>query len=198
MSTCQMVWNHSKERYECSMCVSSPLFHTVAVRVWPSVHCPCLSCSCVFLLHVRRPCPHVTHVCSRSPFTSLPEVSGVEETRRPCPHTIGPSRGLGAHLVLLQEYPFDIPTEAFSFQIFKQAFAAVQASVVHLQVCNSPRMYRCCFFPSETWTALLISQVALLTLQHTRVPVHSMVAGAMPASQFSLLEIHLHRGVAST
>lgn len=105
---------------------------------------------------------------------------------------------LGAHLVLLQEYPFDIPTEAFSFQIFKQAFAAVQASVVHLQVCNSPCMYRCCFFPSETWTALLISQVALLTLQHTRVPVHSMVAGAMPASQFSLLEIHLHRGVAST
>jgi hypothetical protein len=38
----------------------------------------------------------------------------------------------------LQEYPFDIPTEAFTFQIFKQAFAAVQASVVHLQVCNSP------------------------------------------------------------
>lgn len=34
----------------------------------------------------------------------------------------------------LQEYPFDIPTEAFTFQIFKQAFAAVQASVVHLQV----------------------------------------------------------------
>eukprot|EP00878_Enallax_costatus_P043003 GHUV01050569.1.p1 GENE.GHUV01050569.1~~GHUV01050569.1.p1 ORF type:complete len:113 (-),score=30.16 GHUV01050569.1:239-577(-) len=30
-------------------------------------------------------------------------------------------------------YPFDIPTEAFSFKLFKQAFAAVQASIVHLQ-----------------------------------------------------------------
>lgn len=36
--------------------------------------------------------------------------------------------------VLLQQYPFDIPTEAFSFEIFKQAFAAVQSCVVHLQV----------------------------------------------------------------
>lgn len=31
-------------------------------------------------------------------------------------------------------YPFDIPSEAFSFELFKQAFAAVQASTVHLQV----------------------------------------------------------------
>lgn len=30
-------------------------------------------------------------------------------------------------------YPFDIPTEAFPFERFRQAFAAVQASVVHLQ-----------------------------------------------------------------
>jgi len=37
--------------------------------------------------------------------------------------------------VLLQQYPFDIPTEAFSFEIFKQAFVAVQSCVVHLQVC---------------------------------------------------------------
>ena len=34
---------------------------------------------------------------------------------------------------LFNRYPFDIPTEAFSFKLFKQAFAAVQASVVHLQ-----------------------------------------------------------------
>lgn len=34
----------------------------------------------------------------------------------------------------LQQYPFDIPTEAFSFDIFKQAFVAVQSCVVHLQV----------------------------------------------------------------
>eukprot|EP00878_Enallax_costatus_P010172 GHUV01010618.1.p1 GENE.GHUV01010618.1~~GHUV01010618.1.p1 ORF type:complete len:451 (+),score=91.21 GHUV01010618.1:1244-2596(+) len=34
---------------------------------------------------------------------------------------------------LFNKYPFDIPTEAFSFKLFKQAFAAVQASIVHLQ-----------------------------------------------------------------
>jgi hypothetical protein len=34
---------------------------------------------------------------------------------------------------LFNKYPYDVPTEAFSFEIFKQAFAAVQASVVHLQ-----------------------------------------------------------------
>lgn len=35
---------------------------------------------------------------------------------------------------ILQQYPYDIPTEAFSFEIFKQAFAAIQSCVVHLQV----------------------------------------------------------------
>jgi hypothetical protein len=35
---------------------------------------------------------------------------------------------------LFSKYPYDVPTEAFSFELFKQAFAAVQASVVHLQV----------------------------------------------------------------
>ncbi|CAN1725369.1 hypothetical protein LINPERHAP1_LOCUS42 [Linum perenne] len=34
---------------------------------------------------------------------------------------------------LFQQYPYDIPTEAFSFEIFKQAFVAVQSCVVHLQ-----------------------------------------------------------------
>lgn len=34
---------------------------------------------------------------------------------------------------LFNKYPFDIPTEAFSFDLFKQAFTAVQASIVHLQ-----------------------------------------------------------------
>ncbi|KIY95099.1 hypothetical protein MNEG_12863, partial [Monoraphidium neglectum] len=34
---------------------------------------------------------------------------------------------------LFNKYPFDIPTEAFPFERFRQAFAAVQASVVHLQ-----------------------------------------------------------------
>eukprot|EP00775_Hariotina_reticulata_P013147 gene13147-13277_t len=34
---------------------------------------------------------------------------------------------------LFNRYPFDIPSEAFSFLRFKQAFAAVQASIVHLQ-----------------------------------------------------------------
>nr|GMC97382.1 ribulose-1,5 bisphosphate carboxylase/oxygenase large subunit N-methyltransferase, chloroplastic isoform X1 [Ipomoea batatas] len=35
---------------------------------------------------------------------------------------------------LFQQYPYDIPTEAFPFEIFKQAFVAVQSCVVHLQV----------------------------------------------------------------
>ncbi|GAX79600.1 hypothetical protein CEUSTIGMA_g7041.t1 [Chlamydomonas eustigma] len=34
---------------------------------------------------------------------------------------------------LFKRYPFDIPTEAFPFERFRQAFAAVQASIVHLQ-----------------------------------------------------------------
>ncbi|CAK0782675.1 hypothetical protein CVIRNUC_005870 [Coccomyxa viridis] len=34
---------------------------------------------------------------------------------------------------LFKNYPFDSPTEAFSPNLFRQAFAAVQASVVHLQ-----------------------------------------------------------------
>ncbi|XP_068657100.1 uncharacterized protein [Aristolochia californica] len=34
---------------------------------------------------------------------------------------------------LFQQYPYDIPTEAFPFEIFKQAFVAVQSCVVHLQ-----------------------------------------------------------------
>ncbi|EPS58823.1 hypothetical protein M569_15990, partial [Genlisea aurea] len=34
---------------------------------------------------------------------------------------------------LFKQYPFDIPTEAFPFEIFKQAFVAVQSCVVHLQ-----------------------------------------------------------------
>jgi hypothetical protein len=34
-----------------------------------------------------------------------------------------------------RRYPFDVPSEAFTFLRFKQAFAAIQASIVHLQVC---------------------------------------------------------------
>ena len=34
---------------------------------------------------------------------------------------------------LFKNYPYDIPTEAFSLQLFTQAFATVQASIVHLQ-----------------------------------------------------------------
>lgn len=44
-------------------------------------------------------------------------------------------RGCYCDLILhLQQYPYDIPTEAFPFEIFKQAFVAVQSCVVHLQV----------------------------------------------------------------
>ena len=34
---------------------------------------------------------------------------------------------------LFRNYPFDVPTEQFSLEVFTQAFAAVQSSVVHLQ-----------------------------------------------------------------
>ncbi|KAF8408389.1 hypothetical protein HHK36_007539 [Tetracentron sinense] len=42
---------------------------------------------------------------------------------------------------LFQQYPYDIPTEAFPFEIFKQAFVAVQSCVVHLQKVNLARRF---------------------------------------------------------
>ncbi|CAN6340038.1 unnamed protein product [Urochloa humidicola] len=42
---------------------------------------------------------------------------------------------------LFQQYPFDIPTEAFPFEIFKQAFVAVQSCVVHLQKVSLARRF---------------------------------------------------------
>ncbi|XP_042379167.1 ribulose-1,5 bisphosphate carboxylase/oxygenase large subunit N-methyltransferase, chloroplastic-like isoform X3 [Zingiber officinale] len=42
---------------------------------------------------------------------------------------------------LFQQYPFDIPTEAFPFEIFKQAFVAVQSCVVHLQKVTLARRF---------------------------------------------------------
>ncbi|RID73390.1 hypothetical protein BRARA_B00543 [Brassica rapa] len=39
------------------------------------------------------------------------------------------------------QYPFDIPTEAFSFEIFKQAFVAIQSCVVHLQNVSLARRF---------------------------------------------------------
>jgi hypothetical protein len=50
--------------------------------------------------------------------------------------------------MLFNPYSYDVPTAAFSFDHFKQTFAAVQASVVHLQVlphsfCACPRGPQC-------------------------------------------------------
>ncbi|XP_024387385.1 fructose-bisphosphate aldolase-lysine N-methyltransferase, chloroplastic [Physcomitrium patens] len=42
---------------------------------------------------------------------------------------------------LFKQYPFDLPTEAFSFEIFKQAFVAVQSCVVHLQGVSLARRF---------------------------------------------------------
>lgn len=42
---------------------------------------------------------------------------------------------------LFQQYPYDIPTEAFPFEIFKQAFVAVQSCVVHLQRVSLARRF---------------------------------------------------------
>ncbi|GMY05627.1 histone-lysine N-methyltransferase setd3 isoform X2 [Fagus crenata] len=42
---------------------------------------------------------------------------------------------------LFQQYPYDIPTDAFPFEIFKQAFVAVQSCVVHLQKVSLARRF---------------------------------------------------------
>ncbi|KAL8110106.1 uncharacterized protein LOC141671665 [Apium graveolens] len=42
---------------------------------------------------------------------------------------------------LFQQYPYDIPTEAFPFEIFKQAFVAIQSCVVHLQRVSLARRF---------------------------------------------------------
>ncbi|XP_061344436.1 ribulose-1,5 bisphosphate carboxylase/oxygenase large subunit N-methyltransferase, chloroplastic [Gastrolobium bilobum] len=42
---------------------------------------------------------------------------------------------------LFKQYPYDIPTEAFPFEIFLQAFAAVQSCVVHLQKVSLARRF---------------------------------------------------------
>ncbi|XP_057844324.2 fructose-bisphosphate aldolase-lysine N-methyltransferase, chloroplastic [Cryptomeria japonica] len=42
---------------------------------------------------------------------------------------------------LFKQYPYDIPTEAFPFEIFKQAFVAVQSCVVHLQNVSLARRF---------------------------------------------------------
>lgn len=42
---------------------------------------------------------------------------------------------------LFKQYPFDIPTEAFPYEIFKQAFVAVQSCVVHLQNVSLARRF---------------------------------------------------------
>ncbi|XP_074311262.1 uncharacterized protein LOC141647116 [Silene latifolia] len=42
---------------------------------------------------------------------------------------------------LFQQYPYDIPTEAFPFEIFKQAFVAIQSCVVHLQGVSLARRF---------------------------------------------------------
>ncbi|XP_039133052.1 actin-histidine N-methyltransferase [Dioscorea cayenensis subsp. rotundata] len=42
---------------------------------------------------------------------------------------------------LFKQYPYDIPTVAFPFEIFKQAFVAVQSCVVHLQKVSLARRF---------------------------------------------------------
>ena len=44
---------------------------------------------------------------------------------------------------MLQHYPYEIPTEQFSLDVFRQAFTAVQASVVHLQARGGGQLLPC-------------------------------------------------------
>eukprot|EP01024_Parvocaulis_polyphysoides_P026998 TRINITY_DN24549_c0_g2_i4.p1 TRINITY_DN24549_c0_g2~~TRINITY_DN24549_c0_g2_i4.p1 ORF type:complete len:472 (-),score=56.62 TRINITY_DN24549_c0_g2_i4:330-1745(-) len=46
---------------------------------------------------------------------------------------------------LFRDYPYDVPTEQFPFEVFLQAFAAVQSSIVHLQ--NVPPAKRFALLP---------------------------------------------------
>lgn len=55
-----------------------------------------------------------------------------------------------------QQYPFDIPTEAFPFEIFKQAFVAVQSCVVHLQVLLLTCLSKYTFYLIATFILLIL------------------------------------------
>ena len=70
---------------------------------------------------------------------------------------------------LFKNYPYDVPTEVFSFEVFKQAFAAVQASVVHLQVCESLFWSLLCLHLPTICFAYLNHTVQCPVLNHVTV-----------------------------
>ena len=74
--------------------------------------------------HTYRNARTPLHTTVPSNSNSIPSIKNVH------PH-LPPPPPPGS---LFNKYPFDLPTEAFTFDVFKQAFAAVQASTVHLQV----------------------------------------------------------------
>nr|CAD1823458.1 unnamed protein product [Ananas comosus var. bracteatus] len=57
---------------------------------------------------------------------------------------------------LFKQYPFDIPTEAFPFEIFKQAFVAVQSCIVHLQKVSLARRFALVPLGPPYWLTRLV------------------------------------------
>lgn len=98
---------------------------------------------------------------------------------------------------LFKNYPFEIPTEQFSLELFTQAFAAVQSSVVHLQ--GVPLSKRFALVPlgpplltySSTSKAMLQydqeSRQVRLAVDRSYIPGESVVAWCGPQPNSRLL-----------
>ncbi len=88
----------------------------ILFKTYPSKTPPanCLQCLC-------------TPLVKNCPVTLSPVLQGIEREYQEL-DTVWFMAGS-----LFKNYPYDIPTEAFSLQLFTQAFATVQASIVHLQ-----------------------------------------------------------------
>ncbi|XP_015383128.1 ribulose-1,5 bisphosphate carboxylase/oxygenase large subunit N-methyltransferase, chloroplastic isoform X1 [Citrus sinensis] len=86
---------------------------------------------------------------------------------------------------LFQQYPYDIPTEAFTFEIFKQAFVAVQSCVVHLQRCGcTPQM------GTESFASHLVHlQTSCTTTRTPLSPTHNPKEKVSLARRFALVPL---------
>ena len=71
----------------------------------------------------------------------FPPLGNQQLTNQPPSHNNTTTQQHQQHNTTNESYPFDLPTEAFSFDLFRQAFAAVQASTVHLQGVEQTRRF---------------------------------------------------------
>ncbi|GFR44785.1 hypothetical protein Agub_g6117, partial [Astrephomene gubernaculifera] len=83
---------------------------------------------------------------------------------------------------LFNKYPFNLPTETFTFEHFKQAFAAVQASIVHLQ--GVPIAKRFALVPlGPPLLAYSSTSKSMMTYDEDARAVRLVVSGAVAAGQ---------------